>query len=646
MSDLADNSESQAQFVNIAAYKFVALDHLQQRRAELLSLCRTLQLKGTILLSVEGINMFLAGTRPHINEFLQQLTAQPQFSNLEVKESLSDHQPFRRMLVRLKKEIISMGVPEVRPQLQTSPKISPRQLKAWLDEGKELTLLDTRNDYEHEIGSFENSVLLPIDHFRQFPEMIDNLPADLREKPLVMFCTGGIRCEKAGPLMESRGFQHVYQLDGGILKYFEDCGGEHYRGACFVFDKRVALDPQLNETGLALCFHCQAILSREEQQHPHYQPPRTCPRCHPLSLSLEERLASRARKLREATTPLPGSVPYLNQRPMSVTAGFDERPLLEFLMSLHVELTREYWLESCAQGRVRYRNQPLQPDHQVRAGWRLYHLVPETVEPDVSNAVDFLFEDENLIAINKPAPLPMHACGRFNKNSLQNFIRLSYPHETIRILHRLDAETTGVLILGRDRLTSTRLHQQFASGQVRKTYLARVWGHPDVNQFECRRQITGKPSGPAGIRHAIDEPRSHEPLKERQSTKPAVTQFEVVQRLENGTTLIKCMPLTGRTNQIRVHLASLGYPIVGDSGYGQHSWSEFSGQQTDPQHDLGCAAALNSELHQSETRMANGRSAHSGMLNLHALALEFDYPARVKMRLQANPPAWAGGIEL
>ena len=201
-----------------------------------------------ILLSTEGINLFLAGTRGNIDSFLEKLRVCPEFSDLEVKESISDHQPFSRMLVRLKKEIIAMGHDEIRPHQQSSPKLSAKELKKWLDEGRDVTLLDVRNDYEVEVGTFKDAVPIGVDSFRDFPDAAEKLPGELKQKPIVMFCTGGIRCEKAGPLMENQGFQEIYQLDGGILKYFEECGGDHYDGDCFVFDKRVVLDPGLQET--------------------------------------------------------------------------------------------------------------------------------------------------------------------------------------------------------------------------------------------------------------------------------------------------------------------------------------------------------------------------------------------------------------
>jgi RluA family pseudouridine synthase len=636
MSDTVTTVISQTQFINIAAYKFTCLDQLPQRRAELLALCRSLGLKGTILLSSEGINLFLAGSRESIDTLLQHLRAQGEFSDLDVKESVSDHQPFSRMLVRLKKEIISMGVPEVRPQVKTSPKLSPSELKEWLDHGKDVVLLDVRNDYEFAIGTFENSVPLPIDHFRHFPTAVAELEEALKEKPIVMFCTGGIRCEKAGPLMEAQGFKEIYQLDGGILKYFEECGGAHYRGDCFVFDKRVALDPQLKETGLAQCYNCQAILSPEDQQSELYEPPRTCHLCHPHAWPMEQRLQRRALRLRELTTPLPGNQPYLNARPMSVTARFDQQPLIDFLTSLHAELDRDYWLKSCADGRVVYRQRPLQPDQCVRAGWQLHHLVPDTVEPPVSNEVEFLYEDRNLIVVNKSAPLPMHPCGRFNKNTLQNFLRLCYPRETIRILHRLDAETTGVLVLGRDRLTAARLQQQFASGNVVKTYLTRVLGHPANDQFECRANISPKASGPGGIRLVVDQAETGSHTK----SKRAWTKFEILRRDSDNTTLLKCTPITGRTNQIRLHLAHLGLPIIGDLGYADPRFLNL-----DSRVEFSALVALVTENNVAGNGIPANCSPtihHSKVLNLHAYELELEYPPKNRVSFKAAPPAWAG----
>ncbi|MCA9154732.1 MAG: pseudouridine synthase, partial [Planctomycetales bacterium] len=221
--------------VNIAAYKFVRLPELKSLRERLRRVCNRWRLKGTILLSTEGINLFLAGSRSSIDRLLAELRAVPGLEDLDVKESFSQTQPFNRMLVRIKQEIIAFGVDGIDPANNASPKLSAAELKQWLDEGREVTLLDTRNDYEIKLGTFRNAVPIGVDHFRDFPAAVDRLPEPLKERPVVIFCTGGIRCEKAGPLMRDRGFRNVLQLEGGILKYFELCGGEHYDGDCFVF---------------------------------------------------------------------------------------------------------------------------------------------------------------------------------------------------------------------------------------------------------------------------------------------------------------------------------------------------------------------------------------------------------------------------
>ncbi len=268
------------QIVNLAAYKFLPLTDLPERRRRLREVCQRQGLKGTILLSAEGINLFLAGRREAVDALIAALRADPEIGPLEMKESLSDYQPFNRMLVKIKREIIAFGVDGIDPTVATSPRISPAELKSWLDEGRQVTLLDVRNDYEVSLGTFEGAVPIGVDHFRQFPAAADRFAEQRREETVVMFCTGGVRCEKAGPYLERAGVDEVYQLDGGILKYFEDCGQQHFHGECFVFDNRTAVDGALRETATTLCFACQRTLSAEEQSSPHYVLGESCPYCY------------------------------------------------------------------------------------------------------------------------------------------------------------------------------------------------------------------------------------------------------------------------------------------------------------------------------------------------------------------------------
>ncbi|MEO6023493.1 MAG: rhodanese-like domain-containing protein [Burkholderiales bacterium] len=232
--------------LNIAAYKFVTLDDLLERRVELLARCEALALKGTILLATEGINLFLAGSESGINGFKAMLHNDPAFADIAYKDSWSEQQPFGKMLVKLKQEIIPLGISEVNPATNPAPRLTPQQLKAWLDAGRDVLLLDTRNGFEVDHGTFANAKHLSINNFRHLPQALQQIDENAKQKPVVTFCTGGIRCEKAAPYLLQQGFQEVYQLDGGILKYFEECGNAHFNGECFVFDERVALDAELN----------------------------------------------------------------------------------------------------------------------------------------------------------------------------------------------------------------------------------------------------------------------------------------------------------------------------------------------------------------------------------------------------------------
>ena len=265
--------------VNIAGYRFVDLPDRDSLRQPMIDACASSQLRGTILLAHEGINFFLAGDEQGIEAFLSFLDEDVRFLDIPLKRSHTTYQPFNRMNVRLKQEIISIGMDEVKPAEFTGDTIAPTEFKKWLDEGKTVTVLDTRNDYEIRLGTFENAVDLDITSFRAFPAAIETLPEDIKDTPVVMFCTGGIRCEKASVVMLEAGFKDVRQLEGGILGYFEQVGGAHWNGDCFVFDHRVALTPELEESNAVQCFACRQPLSMEEQESPDYVVEVSCPYC-------------------------------------------------------------------------------------------------------------------------------------------------------------------------------------------------------------------------------------------------------------------------------------------------------------------------------------------------------------------------------
>jgi len=236
--------------LNIAAYRFVTIAEPSAVVARVRELCEAQALKGTVLVAPEGINIFLAGEPAGIHGFLQQLGEDERFAGMQVKFSDSETMPFRRLRVRLKREIITFRNQDVSPLAGRARTLAPSQLRDWLrrghdDDGRELVLLDTRNRQEVAFGSFQDALTLPIDRFTELPEALEEHREQLRGKTVVSFCTGGIRCEKAALWMARAGYENVLQLDGGILGYFEQVGAEAYAGHCFVFDERVALNPQL-----------------------------------------------------------------------------------------------------------------------------------------------------------------------------------------------------------------------------------------------------------------------------------------------------------------------------------------------------------------------------------------------------------------
>ena len=591
-------------FANIAAYKFAALPELRSLRARLLALCQGWELKGTMLLSVEGINLFVAGEREKIDLLLTELRSIPGLADLQPKVSETDHQPFRRMLVRLKKEIIAFGVEGINPAERTSPKLAAKELKRWLDEGRAVTLLDTRNDYEVKLGTFKNALPIGVDHFRNFPDAVRKLPAELKEQPIVMFCTGGIRCEKAGPFMEREGFKNIFQLDGGILKYFEECGGAHYDGECFVFDQRVGLDPSLQETEAEQCFRCQTPLTEVDQADERYVSGQSCPYCFKTpAQQMALSIARRHEAIRRAVTPLPGSIPRDSYKPLNVPEDCDGKTMLDMLCRVVKNVAREYWEAECARGLiVNLEGEKFSAAQRVRGGQRYRHVFPNVTEPDVNGAVEVLHEDEALIVLNKPAPLPMHAGGRFYRNTLQHLLNAAYHPQKPHPAHRLDANTTGIVLVTRTRHFAGKLQPQFERGQVEKIYLVRVQGQPDAEAFSCDAPISTE-SGELGSR-TVDEVGGDS----------ARTEFWVSQRLGDGTTLLEARPLTGRTNQIRVHLWHLGFPVVGDPVY-------LPGKK----------------LGEMQT-LATGDSP----LCLHAWRIKFTHPlSQQPMEFVAPAPMWA-----
>ena len=285
-----------AALVVAAIYKFVRLDDCATMREPLLAECNKLDISGTLLLAAEGINGTIAGTRAGIDNILAYLRSDPRLADLEHKESAAEQQPFYRMKVKLKNEIVTMGVPGINPTEQAGQYVKPEDWNALISDPNVL-LIDTRNDYEVEVGTFEGALNPRTTTFREFPEYVKK-NIDPQQKPRVaMFCTGGIRCEKASSYMLQQGFAEVYHLQGGILKYLENVPAEEslWQGECFVFDQRVAVGQGLAPGHYELCYGCSRPIKTEEKASPKYQAGISCPHCYD-ALTPEKRAAAMERQ--------------------------------------------------------------------------------------------------------------------------------------------------------------------------------------------------------------------------------------------------------------------------------------------------------------------------------------------------------------
>ncbi|MBI5277325.1 MAG: sulfurtransferase [Burkholderiales bacterium] len=236
--------------LNVAAYAFVAIDDPHALHARVRERASALALLGTVLVAPEGINLFLAGAASAVREFLADLRSDARLAGLHAKESWSPAVPFRRLRVKVKREIIRMDHPAIQPAGSRAPSLPAATLRRWLaqghdDKGQPVVMLDTRNAFEMDYGTFEGALDWRITRFTEFPRAFDAHRGELEGKTVVSFCTGGIRCEKAALYMRESGLDDVWQLEGGILQYFEETGGAHFKGSCFVFDEREAVDAKL-----------------------------------------------------------------------------------------------------------------------------------------------------------------------------------------------------------------------------------------------------------------------------------------------------------------------------------------------------------------------------------------------------------------
>lgn len=265
-------------------------------------------------------------------------------------------------------------------------------------------------------------------------------------------------------------------------------------------------------------------------------------------------LQQRNEGLRQLQGQLPGSIPYDNVRPINVPASCDGKTLLECVTSVYPQVGESQWQLWFSEGHILAGDDRADPKAIVRGGQQFQHSFPDTTEPEVDAAVRILTEESEFIVVYKPAPLPVHPCGRFNLNTLTSLLATVYPGEDLRLVHRLDANTTGVMVLARTRKVATHLRQQFDLNQVQKQYLVRCVGHPPAKEFVCDERI-GKRTVKGGTREL------------RHDGQESRTRFHLLEQLADGTAVLRAFPETGRTNQIRLHLWGKGTPVLGDPTY-------------------------------------------------------------------------------
>ncbi|MGJ8679856.1 rhodanese-related sulfurtransferase [Paraglaciecola sp.] len=270
-----------SKYVVCALYKFVSLEDFKDIRQPLLQFMESENIKGTLLLAKEGINGTVSGTRKSIDALLARLNADQRLNPISFKESLDENQPFHRTKVKLKKEIVTLGVEGIDPLKTVGTYVKPKDWNALISD-PEVFVVDTRNDYEIEIGTFKHAVNPKTDSFREFPEYVKENMDPAKHKKVAMFCTGGIRCEKSTAYMKEQGFDEVFHLEGGILQYLEDVPKDDtlWEGDCFVFDNRVAVNHDLEKSIYDQCYACRLPITEEDKQSEQFESGVSCPKCY------------------------------------------------------------------------------------------------------------------------------------------------------------------------------------------------------------------------------------------------------------------------------------------------------------------------------------------------------------------------------
>lgn len=588
---------------HLSACQFAPLTQVGPLRERLLRSGRCHRLRGTVLISTEGIHLFLTGETEPVGSFLTELRALPELAGLEAKLTPALHQPFARLRVSIQRDLGSWDVPGIPPGVRLTPRIPPGSLAAWLNQRRSIVLIDLRDVAETQRGGLRGARPVGVTRLAELPAALRNLVEGLKRLPIVLYCADGRRSQEAGPWLQHQGFDLVLQLAGGLRAWDRVADASLLQGQVESAQREELPAGEPAPAELAPCFACGTLLRAAECLDPRYIAGTSCPQCFRTTHEqMASTLARRHELIRTAGQTLPGSLATDRFKAINVKPACEGKTLLEALESVVGHLPPGTWQRECDEGRVlNTRHEVATAGQTVKAGQTYLHKFPAVIEPPVNGEVRILHEDEALVVVNKPAPLPMHAGGRFFRNTLQHFLERAYHPERLRPSHRLDANTTGVLLVARTALFAGRLQPQFARGRVRKTYLVRVQGHPHEEVFACAAPISAS-SRRLGSR-SVD----------LENGQPARTEFQVLRRDSDGTALLRAHPLTGRTNQIRVHLWHLGFPVLGDPVYLMDG-------------ALGHLQTLGLE---------------APPLCLHAWQIAFDHPLDLRpVEFIAPPPAW------
>ena len=296
-NQMINKTSRKDRLVVAALYQFTELSDLHKKKREILALCKSREVRGTLILATEGINGTITGKTGSIKVVIERICAWNEIEDLDIKYSRSLGQNFNRIKVKIKKEIVTMGVSPINAGENAGTHVDAKDWNRLISR-KNVTLIDIRNKFEIEVGRFKESINPETDSFSEFPNWVDQHSSELAEQPTIaMYCTGGIRCEKASAYMKSVGFKKIYHLKGGILKYLEETPNSEslWEGECFVFDNRVSLKHGLEEGAYTLCYGCQEPLSERDRESDFYEEGVTCPKCYHI-LSDSKKASSRERQ--------------------------------------------------------------------------------------------------------------------------------------------------------------------------------------------------------------------------------------------------------------------------------------------------------------------------------------------------------------